>query len=55
MLRLADPTAALTKLKEGNARFASSITSAGKPVAAKRAEFAEGQHPLLSFSGRATQ
>jgi len=47
----ADPNAALTKLKEGNARFASSTTSAGKPVAAKRAETADGQHPFAVVLG----
>jgi carbonic anhydrase len=36
---------ALAKLKEGNARFASSQTSEGKPTAAKRTETAQSQHP----------
>ncbi len=38
--------AALAKLKKGNARFASSKISEGKPNAAKRAETAQGQHPF---------
>lgn len=37
--------AALTKLKEGNARFAGSKMSSSKPTAARRAETAKGQHP----------
>lgn len=41
-----DPESALSKLKEGNARFASASTSSGKPTAARRAETAEGQHPF---------
>jgi carbonic anhydrase len=49
----ADPTApsvkpdeALSRLKTGNERFANSKVSAGKPVAARRAETAQGQHPF---------
>ncbi len=49
----ADPTApsvppdeALGRLKAGNERFADSKVSEGKPVAAKRAETAKGQHPF---------
>jgi carbonic anhydrase len=41
-----DGNTALARLKEGNARFASSTMSTGKPVAAKRAETAQGQHPF---------
>ena len=37
---------ALAKLKEGNARFASSKVSASKPTAARRAETAQSQHPF---------
>jgi carbonic anhydrase len=49
----ADPTApsvkpdeAFSRLKTGNQRFANSKVSAGKPVAARRAETAQGQHPF---------
>jgi len=49
----ADPTAssvtpddALARLKAGNERFANSKISAGKPVAARRAETAKEQHPF---------
>lgn len=38
--------AALTKLKEGNARFSSSKVSTGKPTAVRRAETAQAQHPF---------
>jgi carbonic anhydrase len=38
--------AALTKLKEGNLRFATTEVSAGKPTAARRAETAKTQHPF---------
>ncbi len=41
-----DSEAALAKVKEGNARFASSTVSEGKPTAAKRAETAQAQHPF---------
>ena len=49
----ADPTTpsvpadeALSRLKAGNERFATSKVSAGKPVAERRAETAQGQHPF---------
>src|SRR5205814_2589357 len=38
--------AALAKLKEGNLRFASSEVSQSKPIAARRAETAQEQHPF---------
>jgi hypothetical protein len=37
---------ALSRLKAGNERFANSKVSAGKPVAARRAETAQAQHPF---------
>jgi carbonic anhydrase len=37
---------ALARLKEGNARFATSKVSAAKPTAARRAETAQAQHPF---------
>ena len=37
---------ALNRLKAGNERFANSKVSAGKPVAARRAETAQAQHPF---------
>jgi carbonic anhydrase len=40
------PDEALARLKAGNERFASSKVSSGKPVAARRAETAQGQHPF---------
>ena len=40
------PDDALAKLKEGNARFATSKLSAPKPTAARRAETAQAQHPF---------
>lgn len=43
--------AALTKLKEGNARFAASKVSESKPTAAKRAETAQSQHPFAIILG----
>jgi len=43
--------AALTKLKEGNTRFAESTVSSGKPTAARRAETAQGQHPFAIIVG----
>src|SRR5213080_2990446 len=46
-----DADAALAKLKEGNARFASSKVSQGKPTAARRAETAQGQHPFAIILG----
>jgi carbonic anhydrase len=49
----ADPSApsvpvdeALSRLKTGNERFTTSKVSAGKPVAARRAETAQAQHPF---------
>ena len=38
--------AALAQLKEGNLRFATSEVSKGKPIAARRKETAQGQHPF---------
>jgi carbonic anhydrase len=43
--------AALAKLKEGNARFANSKVSEGKPTAARRAETAQAQHPFAIVLG----
>jgi len=40
------PDDALAKLKEGNARFSSSEVSEGKPVAARREETKNAQHPF---------
>lgn len=40
------PDEALSRLKAGNHRFANSKVSAGKPVAARRAETAQAQHPF---------
>jgi carbonic anhydrase len=37
---------ALSRLNAGNERFANSKVSAGKPVAERRAETAQGQHPF---------
>ncbi len=37
---------ALARLREGNARFATSTVSTEKPTAAKRAETAQAQHPF---------
>ncbi len=45
------PDAALTKLKEGNSRFAGSTASKPKPTAAKRAETAQSQHPFAIIIG----
>ena len=42
---------ALARLKAGNQRFASSKVSAGKPVAARRAETAKDQHPFAIIVG----
>ena len=42
---------ALSRLKIGNERFASSKVSEGKPVAARRAETAQGQHPFAIIVG----
>lgn len=43
--------AALAKLKEGNARFVNAKVSEGKPVAARRAETAQSQHPFAIILG----
>ena len=43
--------AALAKLKEGNLRFASSEVSQSKPIAARRAETAQEQHPFAIILG----
>jgi carbonic anhydrase len=40
------PDEAFNRLKAGNERFASSKVSAGKPVAERRAETAQSQHPF---------
>jgi carbonic anhydrase len=45
------PDVALIRLKEGNARFASSQVSRSKPTAAKRAETAQAQHPFAIIVG----
>jgi carbonic anhydrase len=45
------PDAALTKLKEGNARFVKNKISEGKPTAAKRAETTQAQHPFAIILG----
>jgi carbonic anhydrase len=42
---------ALTRLKAGNERFANSKESSGKPVAARRAETAQDQHPFAIVVG----
>jgi carbonic anhydrase len=42
---------ALARLKTGNERFASSKVSSGKPVAARRAETAQDQHPFAIVVG----
>src|SRR4029077_7916599 len=54
----ADPTApsvppdhALARLKTGHERFAQSKVSTGKPVAARRAETAQDQHPFAIIVG----
>jgi carbonic anhydrase len=54
----ADPTKlsvgaddALARLKSGNERFAQSKVSEGKPVAARRAETAQEQHPFAIIVG----
>jgi carbonic anhydrase len=54
----ADPTKpsvgaddALSRLKAGNERFAGSKVSSGKPVAARRAETAQEQHPFAIIVG----
>jgi carbonic anhydrase len=45
------PDAALARLKEGNARFATGEMSKGKPTAAVRAETAQSQHPFAIIVG----
>jgi len=45
------PDEALTRLKAGNDRFAQSKVSIGKPVAARRAETAQNQHPFAIIVG----
>jgi carbonic anhydrase len=45
------PDEALTRLRAGNERFAQSNVSAGKPVAARRAETAKDQHPFAIVVG----
>ena len=45
------PDEALSRLKAGNERFADSKVSAGKPVAARRAETAQAQHPFAIIIG----
>ena len=45
------PDEALSRLKAGNERFASSKESTGKPVAARRAETAQEQHPFALVVG----
>jgi len=42
---------ALNRLKAGNERFANSKVSAAKPVAARRAETAQAQHPFAIIVG----
>ncbi len=45
------PDEALSRLKAGNERFAQSKVSQGKPVAARRAETAQEQHPFAIIVG----
>ena len=45
------PDEALSRLKAGNERFAQSKVSTGKPVAARRAETAQDQHPFAIIVG----
>jgi carbonic anhydrase len=45
------PDEALSRLKAGNERFAKSTVSAGKPVAARRADTAKDQHPFAIIVG----
>ena len=42
---------ALSRLKTGNERFIHNNVSTGKPVAARRAETAQGQHPFATIVG----
>src|ERR1051325_10528262 len=46
-----DPQDALSKLRAGNDRFATSKVTEGKPVAARRAETAQSQHPFAIIVG----
>jgi len=45
------PDEALAKLKAGNERFASTKITTGKPVAERRAETAQSQHPFAVILG----
>ena len=45
------PDDALAKLKAGNERFTTSKVTEGKPVAARRAETAQSQHPFAIIVG----
>ena len=45
------PDVALAKLQAGNERFATSKVTEGRPVAAKRAETAQTQHPFAVVVG----
>lgn len=45
------PDDALAKLQAGNQRFATSNVTEGKPVAARRAETAQSQHPFAVIVG----
>ncbi len=45
------PDDALAKLQAGNKRFATSKVTEGKPVAARRAETAQSQHPFAIIVG----
>ena len=45
------PDDALNRLKAGNERFVTSKESASKPVAARRAETAQTQHPFATIVG----
>jgi carbonic anhydrase len=45
------PDEALHRLQAGNERFANSKVSAGKPVAARRLETAQAQHPFAIIVG----
>ena len=47
----ADADTALTKLKEGNLRFATSDVSQSKPTTARRKETAAAQHPFAIIIG----
>ncbi len=48
---LVSPDDALAKLQAGNKRFATSKITEGKPVAARRAETAQSQHPFAIIVG----